>query len=179
MNLATDRLDIRPFSPDDWRDLHAYLSLPDTYRFEPGGPVDEAGAKNLAYERSKGEEFLAVALRREEKVIGHLSFMRAQPEHFLCWELGYIFNPAYQGKGYCTEACAALRDYAFDVLMAHRIVAGCSPDNPASWKVLEKIGMRKEGVFRKAAFFRRGPGGEPLWFDGWRYAMLESDPRPT
>ena len=177
MTLQTGRLDIRPFFPDDWKDLHEYLSLPETYTFEPGEPVDEEGARKLALERSKGEDFLAVVLRDTGKMVGHIYLGREQPEFFLCWELGYIFNPAYQGKGYCTEACKAARDHAFDVFGAHRLVAGCNPDNPASWRVLEKIGMRREGVFLKNAFFRRGPGGEPLWFDSWHYAMLESDPR--
>lgn len=178
MDLKTERLDIRPFRPDDWKDLHEYLSLPEVYTFEPGEPVDEDGARSLVLERSKGEDFLAVAMRETGKMVGHVYLGREQPDFFLCWELGFIFNPAYQGRGYCTEACKAVRDCAFDAMGAHRLVAGCSPDNPASWRVLEKIGMRREGVFLKNAFFRRGPGGEPLWFDSWYYAMLESDPRP-
>ncbi|MBN1629745.1 MAG: GNAT family N-acetyltransferase [Thermoleophilia bacterium] len=179
MNLKTERLDIRPFRPDDWKDLHEYLSLPEIYTFEPGEPVDEDGAQRLALERSQGEDFLAVVVRDTDKMVGHVYLGREQPEFFLCWELGFIFNPAYQRRGYCTEACKAVRDYSFDVLGAHRLVAGCSPDNPASWRVLEKIGMRREGVFLKNAYFRRGPDGEPLWFDSWHYAILESDPRPS
>jgi RimJ/RimL family protein N-acetyltransferase len=178
MNLKTERLDIRPFRPQDWKDLHEYLSLPEVYVYEPGEPIDEEAARRLALERSKGENFLAVVARDTGKMVGHVYLGREQPEFFLCWELGFIFNPAYQGRGYCTEACGAVRDYAFDVVGAHRLVAGCSPDNPASWRVLEKIGMRREGFFLKNAFFRRGAGGEPLWFDSWHYAMLESDPRP-
>lgn len=173
--LKTERLDIRPFTPEDWKDLHEYLSQPKTYLFEPGEPTTEESARALAAERSEGGDYLAVVLREARKMIGHVYFSRVHPEEYLTWELGYIFNPAFQGKGYCTEACRIIRDYAFDGLHAHRLVAGCSPENPASWRVLEKIGMRREGIFLKNAFFRKGPDGVPLWFNSWHYAMLSED----
>ena len=52
--IDTARLRIRPFRPGDADDLHAYLSLAEVYRFEPGEPVDRAGAQRLAEERSTG-----------------------------------------------------------------------------------------------------------------------------
>ena len=65
----------------------------------------------------------AVVLKGENKVIGHLYFHRTEPKEFLTRELGFIFNPNYQNRGFCTEASK----------------------NIASWKVLEKIGMKNDG----------------------------------
>jgi [ribosomal protein S5]-alanine N-acetyltransferase len=173
--LESPRLSIRPFLLDDWRDLHEYLSLPRTYLFEPGGSISEGQAKEMAAERAVHDVFLAVVLKSEEKMIGHLYFNQSDPKEFSTWELGYIFNPLYQGKGYCTEACARILEHGFRRLKAHRIVAYCNPLNPASWHVLEKIGMRKEGLFRKKAFFRRDEAGNPLWHDCLAYGLLDEE----
>jgi len=54
----------------------------------------------------------------------------------------------------------------------HRVVAHCNPENTASWRLLEKIGFRREGLLRQDVFFRRDAGGEPLWADTCVYALL-------
>ena len=54
----------------------------------------------------------------------------------------------------------------------HRVVACCNPENTASWKLLEKIGFRREGLLRQNIFFRRSAAGEPLWIDTYVYAWL-------
>jgi RimJ/RimL family protein N-acetyltransferase len=173
--LATPRLLIRPFRNGDWRDLHEYLSLPQTYLFEPGEPISESQARALAAERARSTGFLAVESKNEGKMIGHLYFNQVEPKDFLTWELGYIFNPRYQGMGYCTEACASLLEHGFRRLNAHRIVAYCNPLNPASWRVLDKIGMRREGLFNKKAFFHKDEKGNPLWHDCLAYGLLEEE----
>ncbi|MBN2006869.1 MAG: GNAT family N-acetyltransferase [Anaerolineae bacterium] len=173
--METVRLVIRPFQEKDWVALFDYLSNPAVYRFEPGEPITAAEAKDLALERSQGNDFLAVALKSSDKMIGHLYFSQVDPPEWMTWELGYIFNPAFQRQGYATEASAALVRYAFEKLDAHRIVAHCNPENVASWRVMEKIGMRREGLMLKSVFFRRDAGGAPLWMDAFEYAMLRED----
>jgi [ribosomal protein S5]-alanine N-acetyltransferase len=175
--MESERLIVRRFAKDDWRDLHEYLGLPETYEFEPGAPVGVGQAKALAAERAKGGDFLAVQLKDGGKMIGHVYLGREGPSEYRTYELGYIFNPAYSRRGYCTEASALVLGLAFGELGAHRVVAYCDPRNPASWRVLEKLGMRLEGLFRQRAFFRRGPDGEPLWHDCRAYAMLAEDRR--
>ena len=54
----------------------------------------------------------------------------------------------------------------------HRVVAHCNPQNTASWKLLEKIGLQREGLLRQNVFFRRDVSGEPLWTDTCVYARL-------
>ncbi|MBN2533674.1 MAG: GNAT family N-acetyltransferase [Spirochaetales bacterium] len=170
--IETERLFIRKFIKNDWADLYEYLSLKEIYVFEPGEPVSRDEAKRLADERSKGDDFLAVVLKERNKMIGHLYFHHEDPKEYMTWELGYIFNPVYQRKGYCTEACKHIIDYAFKQLNAHRIVSYCNPKNIASWRVLEKTGMKREGYFREKAFFRRDENGNPLWHDCLAYGLL-------
>jgi len=175
MLIETARLQIRRHHPDDWRDLFEYLSLPEIYAYEPGGPISEEDARKLARERAEGESFLPVILKESGKMIGHLYFNRFGPEEFLTWELGYIFNPQYYNRGYATEAARAIIRYGFERLHAHRIVAHCNPKNIASVRVLEKAGLVKEGLFRKKAFFRKDETGRPLWHDCAAYGLLEPD----
>jgi RimJ/RimL family protein N-acetyltransferase len=172
--LETERLIVRAFKPEDAADLLEYLSLPEIYAFEPGEPIDLAEAQRLAAERAVGDCFYAVELKETGKLVGHLYFARCQPEEFLTWELGYIFNPAYHRRGYCKEASRALLDYAFRTLHAHRVEAFCDPRNPASWKTLESIGLKREGFFPQKAFFRRDTAGKPLWHDCCAYGITEN-----
>lgn len=61
-------------------------------------------------------------------------------------DIGYRFLPDYWGRGLATEACAACLAFGFDTLRLPRIIALVLPDNAASIRVLEKVGMRPDGV---------------------------------
>ena len=173
--LSTERLIIRPFLESDYQDLYEYLSLPETYRFEPGKPITLNEAKKLCKKRAKGTNFWAVTLKNSKKLIGHVSFFPLGPKFLLAWEIGYIFNPVFQNQGYATEAVRAIIRYAFRELGTHRIVGHCSPDNIPSWKVLEKCGMRREGKLRKNFLLRNDEKGNPIWLDSYEYAILDED----
>ena len=177
--LETDRLLIRPFRESDYSDLHEYLSIEETYRYEPGDPISLEEAKKYAMERSNSVNWWAVTLKDDikNKLIGHISLFQVEPEVFRTWGIGYIFNPAYHNHGYATEACQAVIDYTFTKLNAHRIVANCSLENRASWRVLEKCGMTREAIRRKNAFFRTDNNGEPVWIDSFEYAILADNER--
>lgn len=173
--INTARLLIRPFQAQDHISLFEYLSNPIIYRFEPGEPISLEKAKEFALERAQGTDFWAVILKSDQKLVGHLYFQQTEPKEFFTWELGYIFNPAFQNKGYATESAKALIQYGFDHFGIHRVMARCNPENTASWKVLEKIGMKREGFFRKNVFFRTTADGSPLWVDTFEYALLKED----
>ena len=177
--LETERLIIRPFRESDYKDLYEYLSMEETYRFEPGDPVSLEEAKKITGERAGKVNWWAVTLKNseEDKLIGHISLFQIEPDIFRTWEIGYIFNPAHHNHGYATEACQAVIDYAFTKLSAHRIVAYCNPANKASWRVLEKCHLTREGLRRKNAFFKTDDNGDPLWFDSFEYAILADDKR--
>lgn len=173
--ITTKRLLIRRFEAGDGDWLYEYLSDPAVYRYEPGSPVTLEEARELARERAAGEAFWAVALKESGRLVGHLYFTQIAPKRLLTWELGYIFNPAFQNRGYATESARALICHGFRKWSIHRVVAHCNPQNTASWRVLEKIGMRREGYFRKNVFFRRDGEGRPLWNDSLEYAILEEE----
>ena len=173
--IQTKRLIIRNFAEGDVGDLHAYLSQAEIYLFEPGGPIDQEAARLLVEERTKTERFLAVEHIGSGRMIGHLYFAQIEPQQNLTWELGYIFNPAWQGQGFATEASRALVEWAFANLQVHRVIANCDQKNPASWKLLEKMGMRREGDFRQKAWFRRDGQGQPIWIDSYQYAILKDE----
>lgn len=177
--IETERLLIRPFNIDDGDDLFEYLSLPETYKYEPGEPVDLNTAEKLARDRSQGNIFFAVVLKKNRKMIGHLYFQHIHPKQYLTWELGFIFNPGYHNKGYATESSKALIEYAFRNFKTRRVVANCNVENPASWKVLEKIGMRREGYFLKKGFFKKDVNDNPIWFDSYQYAILKDSTKSS
>jgi [ribosomal protein S5]-alanine N-acetyltransferase len=108
------------------------------------------------------------------KVIGQLYLKQIESAMHLTCELGYIQHPSYQRQGYGSEA-AALVKHALTTGGMHRVVAHCSPKNTASWKLLEKIGFRREALRRQNIFFRRNAAGELLWPDTYLYARLAAE----
>lgn len=171
--IHTGRLTIREFEETDGSDLYEYLSDPQVYQYEPGDPISLKQAQYFASDMANNPNFWAVELRSEQKVIGQLYFKQQEPNHLLTWELGYIMSPKYQHQGYGSEAAQALVEYGFTELGAHRIQAHCNPDNTASWKLLERIGFRREGLLRKNVYFRKDEAGNPQWWDSYAYAKLE------
>ena len=81
--------------------------------------------------------------------------------------LGYIFDPAYAGRGYATEAVAAVVTHAVDTLGVRRVTAGCFADNHASVRILEKVGFRREEYGVGDSWH-----AELGWLDGCSYALL-------
>ena len=173
--MHTTRLLLRRFRPDDAADLYAYLADPQTYRFEPGAPLDRAQASQRAAELAASPHFWAVALRSTGQVIGQIYLEQIAPTEHLTCELGYILHPAHQRQGYAAEAAAALVRQALTAGGMHRIVAHCNPENSASWRLLEKLGFRREAWHRQDIFFRRDPSGAPLWTDTYVYALLAAE----
>lgn len=173
--METERLIVRQFEPDDWKDLHEYLSQENVLKYEPGSVSNEEDCKHMATERSQDNLFWAVCLKDANKMIGHIYLGQKEPKEFLTWMIGYIFNPAYYGNGYATEACQRLLKYGFEVLGAHRVVALCNPENSPSWRLLERLSMRREGYFKKEVFFKTTESGQPIWQDTYQYAILKEE----
>ncbi len=165
----TGRLMVRQFVADDWPALLGYTSDADVMRYIPEGVFGEAEARAFTLANS-GADATAVAVTsaHDHALLGHVLFHPWYAPH--TFELGWVFDPRYQGQGYATEAAAALRDYGFGELELHRIIATCQPENPASYRVMEKLGMRREGHFRQCIY----RGGE-VWWDEYFYAILRSE----
>ena len=174
-NLETDRLLIRGFTPDDWKDLYEYLSDEAVVKFEPYDVLTEAQCKQEALNRSNTDSMLAVCLKSNDKLIGNVYFEQQEPKELLTWELGYVFNSKYQCQGYATESCNAVLMHAFVSLKARRIVAMCDPRNVASWKLLERLHLRREGYLKKNIFFEKDAEGNPILKDTYEYAILSDE----
>ena len=86
-------------------------------------------------------------------------------------ELGYWMRTADAGKGFMTEAGAALLDFGFNELGLHRIELEAGTDNLGSQKVAEKLGFKREGMARQAGWAGIG------FYDTIRYGLLSTDPR--
>lgn len=84
-------------------------------------------------------------------------------------EIWYLVEPESWGKGIATESARHLLDYGFGELGLHRIWATCLPENPASARVLEKVGLRKEGFLVKNLKIHG------VWKSSFLYAMLAEE----
>ncbi len=171
-NIVTDRLIIRKFRPDDWQDLYEYLSDKEVVRFEPYDVFTKEQARDEASKRSGNDAFYAVCLKDNDKLIGNLYLGKGD---FDTWELGYVFNRTYQGQGFAAESSRALLDFAFVNLGARRVVAMCNPENSHSWKLLERLHMRREALLLKNIYFKRDEVGERIWLDTYEYAILKDE----
>ena len=169
--ISTERLLLRPFFETDYDDLFEFLSQLKYDEFE-GYPdiTRENGREHLKY-RLGSDEFFAVELLSSGKVIGNIY---CGNRDFDAKEIGYIINGDYQRMGYALEALRAVIENAFRK-GAHRVFAECDPRNTASWKLLEKAGMKREAHLRQNIYFHKDSVGIPIWKDTFVYAMLESD----
>ncbi|MET4559019.1 ribosomal-protein-alanine N-acetyltransferase [Lysinibacillus parviboronicapiens] len=167
MFIKSPRLVIREFEPDDWQAVYAYTSDMNVMKYIPEGVFSEKDAKNFVSENMEEAKNFPVILVEENILIGHMVFHQYFGEH--TYEIGWVFNPDYYNKGYASEAAQALLNYGFKDMQLHRIIATCQPQNIASYKVMEKIGMRKEGYFKKCI-----PHGDE-WWDEYYYAVLAQE----
>ncbi|MEU0880705.1 GNAT family N-acetyltransferase [Lentzea sp. NPDC005914] len=174
--IKTARLVLRPFEPHDLDDLHAYRSQPEVHRYLYSEAQDREQTRELIAERmactelsDEGQKlWLAVYWPEQGRVVGDvvlkwLSKVNRQGE------IGYGFNPEFQGKGLATEAAEALLEFGFGHLNLHRIIAQCDPRDEPSWRLMERLGMRREAHFRHNEIFK----GE--WGDLYVYAMLAQE----
>lgn len=106
--------------------------------------------------------------RREqpEDIIGTICFHDFTSPLYRSCEVGYKFDPAFQGQGYAREAFSVLIPQVFQTLSIHRILAMVQTDNDKSIHFLEKNGFQLEGTFKEFAFIHQG------WKDFHQYALL-------
>lgn len=168
LTLATDRLLIRNFTSEDWKYVHEYTSNPMVMQYMPSGTLNKEQTVELVNQHvNEDAEKFAVILKGEAALIGHIEFFKYFGDH--TYEIGWVLNPSYCNQGLASEAAAAFLRYAFIELKIHRIVATCQPENIPSYRVMEKIGMRREGLFKQCI-----PHGD-IWWDEYYYALLREE----
>lgn len=171
MKIESARLFIRYFEESDSSDLFDYLSKEEVVRYEPYKPYLYEEAVQEAKRRAEDQNFYAVVLRTG-KVIGNLYLAKGE---FDTWELGYVFNSDFWGKGYAFESAKTLITFVFENFGARRIIARCNPLNEPSWKLLEHLTFRREGNLIKNCYFFKDDNGNPIWQDTYEYGLLKEE----
>ena len=183
MIIETERLILRPFCEDDTADVYEYLHAPMPHCFACMKLNSPEEAKTAVKERAgKTEYCFAITIRDTGKVIGEIeAYPEAGELHTdedtpcdtfsPCWML----NPAYHGKGYAYEAARAFFDSLFRRKGVRRIYAYTEENNLRSRHLCEKLGMRREGLFREFVSFVRDSRGNPVYENTVQYAILKSE----
>ena len=172
--LHTRRLLLRPFRTEDGSDVRRLAGDPAVaadataipHPFEEGmaeawiashAPAFEAGAQAV----------FAITLREDGALVGAAGLTLDRDHRHA--ELGYWVGRPYWGGGYATEACEALVRYGFEALDLHRIHGNCLRRNPASARVMRKLGMVYEGCLRQHVLHRG------VFEDVEVYGLLKAD----
>lgn len=173
--IETPRLQLRDFREADVEAVHAYASLDEVARFMIWGPNTLAQSRAaidgfIEDQRAKPRVVfdLAIVLKPKKHVIGGAG-LRIVDWESRTGDLGYVLHPDYWGHGLAEEAARALLEAGFLELGLRRIVASCDQRNRASARVMEKLGMRREGAFRQSRLI------QDHWRDEYLYAILAEE----
>lgn len=174
--ILTGRLRLTPIRPEHAEPMLAYKSVEDVVRYVPYGPLSLAELEERIATRWATTVFEnpgdAVCLALEERETGRLVgdvvlFWRSEADR--AGEVGYILDPAFAGRGYASEAVAALLEIGFDGLGLHRITARIDERNIPSVRVAERLGFRREARLVESSWFK----GE--WATMLIYGLLEAE----
>ena len=171
--LRTERLTLRPFTRGDVDAVYAYRRREDVTRYlfdtvlsrEECALAVQQRIGQVALEAEGDKIILGVELDGNGALIGEVSLIWRSVEARQ-GEIGWIFDPNYHGHGYATEAANALLDLAFGPGDIHRVAARCDVRNERSWRLMERLGMRREAHFREHALFKS------QWDEEFIYAIL-------
>ncbi|MEQ8675190.1 MAG: GNAT family protein [Aggregatilineales bacterium] len=154
--LTTERLILRPPELRDAPNMQSLagdrlvaqgtLTMPHPY--EDGMAEEFITHTQTQFEEKTGYTF-AIALKQTDELIGVIDIGLASVEKFQRSEIGYWIGVPYWNKGYMTEAATAVMRFGFEVVALNRIYAVHFTDNPASGKVMQKLGMTYEGTLRQ------------------------------
>jgi RimJ/RimL family protein N-acetyltransferase len=174
--LETERLVLRPFEEGDLDAVYAMQSDAEVARWLYDEPRTLEETRTHLERKIAGAQFTvedewvsaAVIERESGQLVGDVALHWVSAQH-KTGEIGFIFAPDYQGRGYATEAARALIDFAFDGMGFHRVIGRTEARNVASARVLEKLGMRLEAHLVENEWVK----GE--WQSELVYAMLEHE----
>ena len=173
MQFETDRLVLREFTARDVPAVLAYQSDPRYLRLYPWTQRTRQDVAEFVQmfisqqkQRPRTKFQLAVELKDTFQLIGTCGIRMASANAHQA-DIGYELAPEQWGRGYATEAARALLHFGFTELRVHRIWSWCIAENTGSVRVLEKLGMRREGRLRDNEYFKG------RWWDTLQFAILE------
>ena len=174
-DIETERLLLRRFRPEDAEDVFRnWASDPEVTRFltwptHPSADVSKYVINDWVSRYPDGGYFnWALEYKETGRVIGSIAVV-ALNESVEAADVGYCLSRAYWGRGLMPEALRAVMDYLFDAVGLNRVAACHDANNPKSGRVMEKAGMKREGVLRQA-----GRNNSGICDDVW-YAAIKSD----
>lgn len=176
VELEANRLKLEEISFVDLEPIHQLHSLPATDEYNtlgiPGTIQDtETVLKdwlNQQSARPRASYVFSIKLIETNQFVGLVALIPGKPKYRI-GEVWYKIHPDYWRQGYATEALAKVLEFGFEKLGLHRVEAGSAVENTASIKVLEKVGMIREGVKRKILPLK------DKWSDNYFYAILDTD----
>lgn len=175
MMLETPRLLLREFVEGDWSAVLAYQADPLYLRYYELTEQTAIGARAFVRmflaqqaEQPRAKFQLAMILKAEGRLIGNCGIRINDFEHREA-NIGYELDSRYWNRGYATEAAREIVRFGFTALGLHRIWSWCVAENIGSARVLEKVGMQREGRLREKEFYKGG------WHDHLLYAILEHE----
>jgi len=173
VSITTDRLVLREFVREDFDAVHEYGSDPEVVRYMNWGPNTRAETRrflerNIQAQIIQPRTSYQLAITIDERLIGGAGLTIHSLQDGRA-ELGYCIRRDMWGKGIGTEVAGGLIKFGFNELGLHRIEAKCDPENTASYRIMERNGMKREGLLRHEKNIR----GE--WRDNYIYSILENE----
>ena len=175
--IETKRLLLRPFDCNDLDIIIKIYSDEEIMKYVPFPVMDQEMAQHQLDKNVAGWEVspqinyeMAVVCKETNEKIGRAEITRNYPEESAM--IGWMLIKSAWGKGFASEIADALIGYCFNELQVHRVYALCHPDNTASWKVMEKCGMRKEAHFIQRCRYTKADGIR--WEDELEYAVIKT-----
>jgi len=173
--ITTRRLLIRDYTTDDIAAVFDYVKDPVYWQYQRSEAPTAEQIKTLiewvVREQSAAPRllyFLAAARRDTGEVVGEAVLKIVNPADRQ-GELGFGVVPRYWKHGYGTEIGHAVLDAAFGQFKLHRVSGQCSPDNKSSIRVMQKLGMAREGLLRDVHY------GRGKWWSSVVYGLLEAE----
>ena len=175
LRLVTPRLVLRELRLDDWPQAILAEGDPEVVRYQSNDVLDEAGTKAYlekgilcASETPRVTFELAITLPDDDRYLGRVGLRVERPEHreATVW---FALRRECWGRGYASEALRGLLDFGFGPLGLHRAWGDCDPRNVRSARVLERVGMQREGHLRENWWLK----GE--WCSSDLYGVLEHE----
>lgn len=166
--LETERLILRQPTIGDFEAFHSWCSNPDNTRYMSFGPNTEEQTREWLSQAKPGKDF-AVVLKNTGAVIGSCGIYPKVDNYM--GDIGWILHKDYWKRSYGTELGGELIRYGFEDLKLGRIQAPCAAVNYGSYRVMERNGMRREALHRKAFWARV----DKEWVDEAVYAILAED----
>lgn len=175
--LETERLILRPFEETDFEAVHAYSSAPENIQYMPWGPNEESDTKAFISDAiaqsnenpCKNYQYAAV-LKTTQKLIGGCNLALLGNDEA---EIGWILHKDYWKQGFGTEMGKCILEFGFSKLGLHRIIALCDTENHGSYRIMERIGMRREGCFLEARPANKF--SDKKYGDEYSYAILKDE----